>query len=308
MLAVVLVSALAVGSQDPAVSASRRPDRAAASDGIVHGGPVPQGLAPGRRFRFAGYSLVAPQPGRGFAISDIGAGGSGLSVYTSREGVVRISTPTAPTTSRAAATPACDDKAHAFEGGTKRDPWGWDKAYKWYFRSSSLPSSLDEATVETVLQTAMDGVTTGNNDCGLVDEISAQHSYMGTTTKKPGCPSGTRDRVSEVGFTSLPNPQLGLACTHFASLKGRPWQIIEADVVFSTNVRWTTEPDCLPDLNNPTQWPLEDVAAHESAHAFGLDHVTASQHAELTMYPTEDCRYDQATYGKGDVVGLRKLY
>jgi hypothetical protein len=167
---------------------------------------------------------------------------------------------------------------------------------------------MDEAAVETVLQTGADGVTTGNNDCGLIDTISAQQSYMGTTTKDPGCPSGRRDRINEVGFTSLPNPVLGLTCLHFGSLKGGPWQIIEADVVFSTNVRWTTGPDCLPDLDNPTQWPLEDVTAHEFGHAFGLDHVTASQHAALTMYPTENCHHDQATYGKGDVVGLRKLY
>jgi predicted Zn-dependent protease len=58
------------------------------------------------------------------------------------------------------------------------------------------------------------------------------------------------------------------------------------------------------------RWSVEAVATHEMGHVFGLAHVSEEAHGNLTMstHINKPCGNAEASLGRGDVRGLRKLY
>ena len=180
----------------------------------------------------------------------------------------------------------------------------WKKSYNWQFDAATTPGNLSVSAVESALQTAVNRMTTGFNNCGLADQISATASYAGRTSLFPNINSSgaclSPDGRSEIGFGSLPSGTVGMTC--WWSVAG---EIVESDVVFSKNVKWY--------LSKPAscsaQWSLYATAAHELGHAFGLNHVAETTHGSLTMAPKiMACQSGEATLGLGDVRGLEALY
>jgi hypothetical protein len=187
----------------------------------------------------------------------------------------------------------CQDGAFRLLGGR------WTRTYEWSFKRSSTPSGLDRAAVTNTLTRSFDNVTNARNDCGRQDNVSATHDYLGVTTRSPNCRS--RDGYNVVGFGRM---DLGvLAVTCFWMSNGR---IIEADMRINDRESWSLAMNgCQGD-----RLMLEATITHEAGHVFGLDHVGERRHGRLTMSPYIDgpCNNNEATLGRGDMLGLEQIY
>ena len=155
-----------------------------------------------------------------------------------------------------------------------------------------------------MLKRAFNNITLERNDCGRVDKVSATWSYLGTTahsigvTKAGAC--GSSDGANTIGFGALPAGYLALTCVRSVGTS-----ITEVDIRFGTGVSWSLAlGTCLNDFM------LEAVATHEFGHAFGLDHVSETNHGRLTMSTFIDgtCENQESTLGLGDMKGLEALY
>ena len=187
----------------------------------------------------------------------------------------------------------CDDPANKDLGAT------WQTGvYAWSFQSPSTPKYLSKAAVKNVLKRSFSNVTGVRNDCGLPDNVSATHTFLGTTTSRARC--NRRDFQNVVGFHSLEFGVLAVTC--FWTSNGR---MVEADVQINNNERWALS---LKDCQDEAM--LEATMTHEAGHVFGLDHVGERKHGRLTMSPFIDgpCQNSEATLGEGDVLGLSALY
>ncbi len=195
---------------------------------------------------------------------------------------------------RLSVSPApCQDATFNLLGGK------WTRTYEWSFKRSTTPAGLDRTAVANTLTRSFSSVTNGTNDCGMPDRIGATHRYLGVTTRAPNCRQ--RDNHNVVAFGRM---QMGvLAVTCFWISGGR---IVEADMRINNRESWgMSVGTCGGDMPM-----LEATIVHEAGHVFGLDHVGERRHGRLTMSPFIDgpCQNNEATLGRGDVLGLRQLY
>jgi hypothetical protein len=160
--------------------------------------------------------------------------------------------------------------------------------------------------VLTVIKRSFDNITGVRNDCGLVDNVSASATYLGTTTAAPGVTKrgncAPSDGNNVVGFGQLPSGVLAVTCVR----SNGHGSMVEADIRINSSTSWAlTESACAF-----WQQLLEPTLTHEVGHAFGLGHVGEQKHGRLTMSPISDgpCSNAETTLGRGDVRGLRHLY
>jgi hypothetical protein len=187
----------------------------------------------------------------------------------------------------------CNDGAYKLLGGR------WTRTYEWSFKRSSTPDSLPKPAVVQILNRSFSNVTNGRNDCGRPDRISATHHYQGATSRSPNC--NMRDGFNVVGFGRMENGILAVTCFWISG--GR---IVEADMRINNRETWAlTVAGCSGD--RPM---LEATITHEAGHVFGLDHVGERRHGRLTMSPYIDgpCENNEATLGRGDMLGLEEIY
>lgn len=187
----------------------------------------------------------------------------------------------------------CHDNAHREFGGK------WlSGSYTWAFQASSTPSYLGKPGVRDVLKRSFSNITSVRNDCGMPDNVSATHNFLGTTGTRPRC--NRRDFQNVVGFHRLEPGVLAVTC--FWRSTGR---IVEADIQINSRERWALSlVGCVDELM------LEATITHEAGHVFGLDHVGEGKHGRLTMSPflNGPCQISEVTLGRGDVLGLEALY
>jgi hypothetical protein len=206
--------------------------------------------------------------------------------------------PEAESVAMVSGTNPCTDSANSVAGPK------WAKTYSWMFNAGSTPTNLSQTSAESALKSAFNRMVNGHNNCDKADAVDATHSYAGRTTSLPDISTSAAclapDTRSEVGFAALPSGMVGMAC--WWSLSG---EIIEADIMFNKNIKWY--------LSKPSscssKWSLHAAASHEIGHAFGLNHVTESDHGSLTMSPRINaCQQSEVTLGLGDLKGLESLY
>lgn len=254
-----------------------------------------------------GLRIAAPDPGYGVALTAITVDGQalGMVVETGRDGVSRIVGPTAASKAHgvAAAKDACSDGKHSEIG------FRWTKAWRWRFRASSTPTGMGRAAAERQLRSAVRSITTARNDCGRPDRVSASAVYLGRTSRKPAVRGdglcGRPDGTNVVGFGPLPQFVAALTCTWYADASHGWGRAIESDVLLNRRQAWALRTRaCAGD-----EVILRAVAAHEFGHVFGLGHVGEVAHGNLTMSesigPCDDSAF---TLGKGDIIGLERLY
>lgn len=265
----------------------------------------------------AGMRLQAPAPGYGIALTAVTVDGRGFQLVaeTDQQGVTRIvhpgtvASPAAARTGVAASRDACRDGMHRETG------FRWTRPWAWRFRASSPPQGIGRAQALADLKSAVRTITSARNDCGRPDRVSARATYLGRTSAKPGVRVTARlevicdrDGASVVGFGSLPRGIAGMTCTTYAQVGGRWKPAIESDVLLNKRHHgWARRASSCSVARDEVV--LRSVAAHEFGHVFGLDHVPESSHGNLTMSESiRPCDDSAFTLGKGDILGLERLY
>jgi hypothetical protein len=175
----------------------------------------------------------------------------------------------------------------------------------WRFLASSTPSALSQSSAASAFKSAANRITGAYNDCGLADNVSATHAYLGSTSTAIGVTNtgscGTSDKVNVVGFGTLPSGYLGMTCWRTMSST-----VFEADLKLNkAYYHWyTSKPSSCS-----AKWSVTAAATHEFGHLYGLAHVSETYHPSLTMSPIiKACQASEATLGLGDVRGLNSLY
>lgn len=200
--------------------------------------------------------------------------------------------------------PPCDTRVHRLvDGAMARKP------LKWRFHAASTPPSMPKARALRGIKKGFNVITRSTNDCGMPDQVSARHVYLGTTRKRASlCIGGGADGVNSVSFGPAPLGMLGLACSAWMITPTGKHNVVESDMRLTRGLSWTLQPDA-PSCRQNVDMDLVGVVAHEAGHVFGLDHAEGAKGLNQTMSPSSSaCNGASRTLGRGDIVALRKLY
>lgn len=173
----------------------------------------------------------------------------------------------------------------------------------WYLNSASVPSYLKVAEVKTAIRDALKNIADSRNDCGLADRVDIRTSFGGTKSAKASLCRGRLDNLQVIEFTAAFSSS-GRMC---GGLNAYP---NEADIWLQAEAQhFTLDPLTTLCHEENRKTDLEGMLTHELGHAFGLDHPNGVSAANLTMYFSHQaCSSAYRTFGRGDVMGLRRLY
>lgn len=203
----------------------------------------------------------------------------------------------------ATAASACWDDAYKYTG------WMEYGTYNWYIGDGGMPGGLTRTQAMWAFQNSINNVT-APNVCGYNDGVKAREDYKGRTTYEADINASgkctDRDGKSTWDAGNLNSGVLAITCSTFQSMPGLKHDLREADVRFNTHdFNFTNSPTS----SCRNKYDIKSVGTHEAGHVFGLDHVTGESHTNLTMTPySSPCETHPRTLGKGDILGLRKLY
>jgi len=186
-----------------------------------------------------------------------------------------------------AATSSCDDGGYLKSG----EIWP-NHRYGWRWTASTFGSNSNTLRAIELGAQAWD-LTKDSCDFGDITTITPV--YDGPTDLV----AGAQDNVNTVDRGSMASFGCdgALACT---AVWYQATGAVEADIRFSDQVRWST-------TGASGAYDYRSVATHEFGHFIGLSDLHDSP--KLTMYYAADTgSTGPRTLGRGDVLGLRKLY
>lgn len=286
-------------------------------DDLPAGSSVLDCAAVGRLVTHAGAGVTVPEPGMKVTVDALSVDGSrhGFTLEVAADGTVSYDLPAesrsgehahaaAPAAPAAAARAACADSAYAVadhkEYGT----------YDWWLGDDALPGGLSAAEARRAFEEAIGTITGTRNDCGYADAVGARSKYHSRTHHEadidPQARCTARDGVSVWDAGDLSSGVVATTCSWSRSVSGGgPDWLKEADVRFNTGDYTFTNN---PTANCKNAYDIRSVATHEAGHVFGLAHVGPG-HEGQTMYTTSfACSTRARTLGRGDVMGLRRIY
>jgi hypothetical protein len=271
---------------------------------------VMETLHPGDQIvdRSIGLGAIVPEPGQTItAVADRDDGGDlVMTIETGTDGGVNVNydgISFGQNSGSGRGPRACSD------GGYNRLGFRYNKAFVWFFNSGSTPLANSVDAVETRLKEAVTNITRARTSCGLADVIHAYQEYHGRTSRgtningsTTGVSCGTSDGYNVVGFNTLPGGTLAVTCTWSSNGIAS-----SSDIKFNNRVSWFASAGAPVGCWN--QFGIEPIGTHEFGHAFGLGHVSESNHAKATMSPyITMCSTVESSLGWGDWRGLAKLY
>jgi hypothetical protein len=124
------------------------------------------------------------------------------------------------------------------------------------------------------------------------------------------------DHVSVVGFGNLPvragengaKNYIAVACTWMVDGAYSIPSAAQSDIRMNKeDYRWGAAP--FADACQ-SKYSVQGVLTHELGHTFGLAHVSEADHGNLTMSTLINgfCKEPEATFGEGDILGMRARY
>jgi hypothetical protein len=118
------------------------------------------------------------------------------------------------------------------------------------------------------------------------------------------------NQPDSVSWAPIDGPGGTLAATSVCVQLGHNGRIVGFDTVFDSGDHWSTcgsVSACHSAASG--QFSIQAVAAHESGHAYGLEHDKAPRDSRLTMfYGIAPNDFGFATLGCGDRLGVNALY
>ncbi|HEV3002632.1 MAG TPA: hypothetical protein VGW75_17985 [Solirubrobacteraceae bacterium] len=288
---------------------------------------VRRDLRPGDVVRTNGTALVVPAPGQFVTMQALLSDGTQtVTAETQRDGTVTLSeggtepdpilgpeTPDEPPLGRA--IPACDDGAYA-RRAFSWSSWKyikWKSTFHWRFRASTTPGNVSVDNARDALRRAVWNIVDADNDCGLLDYVSATQYFDGdkptsANISTDGLSCTTGDGISVVAFGRADDGRFATTCLWGTDDGGTYGRITSSDTrLNSDRYSWYG----LRPSGCQSRYSIEAVMTHAFGHTFGLANVSPeADHGWLTMSGTINgaCQESESTLGLGDVRGLQTLY
>jgi hypothetical protein len=311
---VLVVSVAAWGGGDAPTRVSGR--GALTVDDLPAGSSVVDCAAVGRLVTHEGAGVTVPEPGMKVTVDALSVDGSrhGFTLEVAEDGRVSYDLAAdagsaehthaaAPAAAARAARAACADSAYAVadhkEYGT----------YDWWLGDGPLPGNLSPADARRAFEAAIGTITGTRNDCGYGDAVGARSKYHSQTYREADVDNQARctarDGVSVWDAGDLSSAVVATTCSWSRAMSSGPDWLKEADVRFNTSDYVFT--------NNPTQdcanaYDIRSVATHEAGHIFGLAHVGPGHEGQTMFTNSFACSTGARTLGRGDVLGLQRIY
>lgn len=281
------------------------------------GATVQECDAVGRVMVVDNVGVEIPEPGRFLSISMLGVDEEGthdLNVGVEESGALNVEAeepvaiPLPGQGEGASSSPgACEDTAHAFVGHRLPN-------YTWYIGNDSMPGGVSRTRAKKLFIDSINNITDVYNSCGLPDKVDATARYAGTTTWNTDIHVGSDgktycykpDGKSVWDGGDLGKDAIAITCREGYKNRDEGWDVTTgADVTYNTDdYDFNDQGAC------KTAYDVRAVGTHEAGHVFGLQHPSG-KHKVLTMtnYLRElPCSKAPRTLGRGDVIGLEKLY
>lgn len=152
------------------------------------------------------------------------------------------------------------------------------------------PANLSVAAARAGMKAGFDIILTSRNDCGLPDVMGFTET-VGSDSSTDQCEAFQGDEISSVGFSNLASNVYAVECGVLNSNGIR----IESDIEYNSvdfNFVNTITSNCQHSVHLPS------IAAHETGHMYGLQHVSVTSQ---TMHGgSTRCSTYKSTLGNGD--------